>query len=210
MDGLILTILSQNTSDINSDRAFRRLKEAFPRWEDVLAAGVEEIEEAIRQGGMAEVRSRRIKQVLAIIEERLGSLDLSPLKNLPTDELLRFFISLPGVGMKTVSVVLLFYFGRPLFPVDTHVYRVSSRLGWIPQGSSSERAHAILDEAIPEDLKMRLHLNLIAHGREICTPSRPNCGNCPISGCCARVGLPRGKDEYVGTSKAKGMPDPRS
>lgn len=189
LDGLILTILSQNTSDSNSDRAFQRLKAVFPLWEAVLEAERERIEEAIRPGGMATVRSRRIKEVLGIIKERLGGLDLYLLKERSDQELLEFFTSLPGVGLKTASVVLLFYFGRPFFPVDTHVHRVGVRLGWIPPGSSSERAHAILGEAIPHELKARLHLNLIAHGRKICRPSRPRCEGCPLTGCCMKVGV---------------------
>ncbi len=200
LDGLILTVLSQNTSDTNSARAFLGLKESLPGWEEVLEAGEEVIEEAIRPGGIAHIRARRIKQILSVIAERLGGLDLAQLGGWSTDELLGFFTSLPGVGMKTASVVLLFYYGRPLFPVDTHIHRIASRLGWIPQKAGSEKAHAILNAAIPDEMKMSFHLDLIAHGREICKPSRPRCGDCAIRAFCARVG--------VGPSSVKGAGGP--
>lgn len=189
LDGLILTILSQNTSDINSDRAFSRLKERFTTWPKVLKADVAELEEAIRPGGISHIKAERIKQVLALIRQELGSLDLRKLEGWETQRILDFLIALPGVGLKTAYVVLLFYFDRPAFPVDTHIYRITRRLGWVPGGADLERAHLILDAAVPDELKGRLHLNLIAHGRSVCMARRPHCEACVISSRCPRVGV---------------------
>jgi endonuclease-3 len=192
LDGLILTMLSQNTSDVNSDRAFARLKGAFPSWRAVLDADEAEVEEAIRPGGISRVKARRIKEVLSIISERLGRLDLGILRGWETEDLRDFFLSLPGVGLKTAYVLLLFYYDRPTFPVDTHVYRLAVRLGWIPEGSGAERAHHVLDRMVPDEAKKTLHLNLISHGRAVCTASKPRCRGCVISGYCARVGVGEG------------------
>jgi endonuclease-3 len=189
LDGLILTILSQNTSDINSDRAFSRLKESFPTWPKALKADTAELEEAIRPGGISHIKAERIQQVLSIIREQLGVLDLRKLEGWETPRILDFLIALPGVGLKTAHVVLLFYYDRPAFPVDTHIYRITRRLGWVPEGADLERAHHILDAAIPDELKGRLHLNLIAHGRAVCTARRPRCDSCIILSHCPRTGV---------------------
>ncbi len=189
LDGLVLTILSQNTSDINSDRAFTRLKQACPTWPEVLEADTAMVEEAIRPGGISRIKAERIQRVLRLIKERLGSLDLRQLDDWETGRILDFLISLPGVGRKTASVVLIFYYGRPVFPVDTHIYRVSRRLGWVPQRADLDRAHLILDAAIPDELKGRLHLNLISHGRATCAPRNPRCGTCVIERWCEKAGL---------------------
>ena len=189
LDGLILTILSQNTSDINSDRAFSRLKETFPTWQKVLEADTAAVEEAIRPGGISHIKAKRIQQVLAIIRQELGSLDLKKLKDWETQRILDFLMALPGVGRKTAHVVLLFYFDRPAFPVDTHIYRITRRLGWVPEGADLETAHLILDAAVPDELKGRLHLNLIAHGRAVCMARRPRCDSCMISSSCPRIGV---------------------
>ncbi len=189
LDGLILTILSQNTSDINSDRAFSRLKETFPTWQKVPEADTAAVEEAIRPGGISHIKAERIQQVLAIIRQELGSLDLKKLKDWETQRILDFLMALPGVGRKTAHVVLLFYFDRPAFPVDTHIYRITRRLGWVPEGADLETAHLILDAAVPDELKGRLHLNLIAHGRAVCIARSPRCDSCMISSCCPRIGV---------------------
>ncbi len=193
LDGLVLTILSQNTSDVNSDRAFARLKQALPTWAEVLEADTAVIEEAIRPGGISNIKAERIQRVLEMVRERLGRLDLGELGSWETGRILDFLLSLPGVGRKTASVVLTFYFSRPVFPVDTHVYRVTRRLGWVPPRAGLEQAHIILDAAVPDELKGRLHLNLISHGRAVCAPRKPRCGACVIEGWCDKAGLGEGE-----------------
>lgn len=189
LDGLILTILSQNTSDVNSDRAFIRLKQAFPAWPEVLSADTARVEEAIRPGGISRIKAERIQRVLCLIRERLGSLDLKTLDAWDTGRIFEFLMDLPGVGRKTASVVLIFYYDRPVFPVDTHISRVSRRLGWVPEQADLDRAHVILDAAVPDEIKGRLHLNLISHGRAVCVARRPRCGGCAIERWCPKRGV---------------------
>lgn len=190
LDGLIRTILSQNTSDVNSRQAFARLKEKFPVWGQVLDAGADEIEQAIRPGGLSRIKAGRIKEILGIIHRKKGNLSLQFLERCSTTEALDFLLSLPGVGRKTACVELLFYFGRPVFPVDTHILRVSKRLGWIPLRFSADKAHILLDRVIPPSLKLRLHLNLIEHGRKLCLPRKPKCYRCPLVRYCGRSADP--------------------
>lgn len=189
LDGLILTILSQNTSDVNSDRAFARLKERYPTWKAVLGADTAGVEEAIRPGGISNIKADRIRRVLGEIGQQLGTLDLRVMDGWETERILDFLVALPGVGRKTANVVLLFYFDRPAFPVDTHISRITRRLGWVPEKADLEKAHFILDEAVPDELKGSLHLNLIAHGRAVCIARRPRCESCVISGRCPRIGV---------------------
>jgi endonuclease-3 len=177
---LVLTVLSQNTNDRNRDVAYGRLRERFYRWEEIREAPVGEIEDAIRPGGLARQKAARIKQIL---EELGDSPDLDWLADAPRDEAIDYLCSLPGVGRKTTACVLLFAFGRPEMPVDTHVFRVGKRLGLISPGASPDQAH---DEALrlvdPEDV-YELHMNLIAHGRQICRP-RPRCPECDLRRMC--------------------------
>lgn len=189
LDGLVLTILSQNTSDVNSDRAFARLKQELPTWREVLDAGFDRVEEAIRPGGISRIKAERIQQVLGVIEKELGNFDLRVMDGWETERILDLLVALPGVGLKTAYVVLLFYFDRPAFPVDTHISRITRRLGWVPEKADLEKAHLILDSAIPDELKGRLHLNLIAHGRAVCIARRPRCDSCVISAYCPRIGV---------------------
>jgi endonuclease-3 len=177
---LVRTVLSQNTSDANRDVAYARLRERFPIWEEVRDAPPPEVEEAIRPGGLAYTKAPRIQEIL----RRLGDHpDLDWLRDAPRDEALTFLTSLPGVGRKTAACVLLFSFGRPEIPVDTHVYRVGGRLGLFPADASFERAHdemrAITDPADAYEL----HINLIRHGRAICRP-RPKCDECALRRMC--------------------------
>jgi endonuclease III len=178
---LVRTILSQNTSDTNRDVAYGRLRERFPTWEEVRDAPVEEVEEAIKPGGLSAIKAPRIQQVLRLIGDPEPDLDW--VAEAPRDEALTFLESLPGVGRKTAACVMIFAFGRPEIPVDTHVYRVGGRLGLFPERASFERAHdEMLRITDPADA-YELHINLIRHGRAICRP-RPRCPECGLRRMC--------------------------
>jgi endonuclease III len=180
VDELILTVLSQNTSDLNRDVAWTRLRERFPSWEAVRDAPEDELEEAIRPGGISRVKARRIQEIL----RALGDDDLSWLERAPVEEGRAYLCSLPGVGRKTAACVLLFSYGLPDVPVDTHVYRVGTRLGLFRPGASFEEAHdELLRLAGPEDA-YELHVNLIRHGRRICTARSPRCPECVLLSLC--------------------------
>jgi endonuclease-3 len=181
---LIFTILSQNTTDSNRDRAYERLKNRFPRWEDVVPADASQIEEAIRVGGLGSQKSKRIKAILADIEQRTGRLSLDYLAELGPEEARRALLSFVGVGNKTAAIVLLFSLGMPAFPVDTHILRVTRRLGLIPPKADAAAAHEILGSAIPPEKYYPTHLNLIRLGRTICRPRSPRCPECPLLTLC--------------------------
>jgi endonuclease-3 len=177
---LISAILSQNTSDVNRDQAWRRLKERFPTWESVLAADAADIADAIRPGGLADIKAPRIQEVLRAVRRERGEFTLDFLAEMELDEARRWLTSLHGVGPKTAAIVLLFSLGKPAFPVDTHVHRVSRRLGLIAPKTSRERAHEVLEALLPPEIYYTFHLNLIAHGREICKSQRPRCDTCVL------------------------------
>lgn len=177
---LISAILSQNTSDVNRDQAWTRLRERFPTWESVLAADTAELAEAIRPGGLANVKAPRIQEILRTIKRERGALSLDFLAQMEVDEARRWLTSLNGVGPKTAAIVLLFALGKPAFPVDTHVHRVSRRLGLIGPKTSREQSHEILEALLPPEIYYPFHLNLIAHGREVCKSQRPRCETCAL------------------------------
>jgi endonuclease-3 len=184
IDVLIRTILSQNTSDVNSHRAFANLKNRFPSWEALLKAQLEEIESAIRCGGISNIKARRIKEILKRIKEERGSLTLSFLKDLTIDEARNYLLSLPGVGDKTASCVILFSFAKPAFPVDTHIHRIVNRLGILGNDLSPQEISQLIESNLPKGLFLSLHLNLIRLGREICRPRNPKCQICPLKEFC--------------------------
>jgi endonuclease-3 len=184
MTELVLTILSQNTSDANSGRAFMRLRARFPTWESLLAADPPAIEEAIRIGGLSQVKAVRIKALLAEVVRRRGSLDLSFLRALSPPEARAWLEGLPGVGPKTAACVLLFSLGLPALPVDTHVHRVALRLGLVPLRTPPARAQALLEEWVPPELHYQFHVLLIRHGRRLCRAQRPLCPRCPLLADC--------------------------
>jgi endonuclease-3 len=175
---LIQTILSQNTNDRNRDQAYQRLKTQFPHWEDVLKAKTGAVIQAIRPGGLAEQKARRIRQILRWINKREGKLSLLFLKKMGSEEVKKTMGSLKGIGPKTVHCLLLFGMGREAFPVDTHVLRVGKRLGFIPERIEAEKAHRWMVPLIPKRKSLSLHLNLIRFGRSICRAKNPQCDNC--------------------------------
>ena len=180
VEELVRTILSQNTSDTNRDVAFGRLRERFPTWEDVRDAPLEDVEEAIRPGGLAYTKAPRIQ---AALRELGDGLDLAWLRDAPREEAIGYLTSLPGVGRKTAACVLIFSFGRPEIPVDTHVERVGKRLGLISPNASFDSAHDELRDVVPPEDAYELHINLIRHGRLICRP-RPRCDECALRRMC--------------------------
>jgi endonuclease-3 len=184
LDELVLTILSQNTSDTNRDRAFAALRRRFPTWEAVAMAPRERIEEAIRPGGLARIKSAVIRDTLRAIRSERGRLDLEFLRRLPAAEALGWLRRFRGVGEKTAACVLLFSCGLTAFPVDTHIHRVTRRLGWIPNSSDAAKAHRRLADLIPVRRYLTAHVNLITLGRRLCRPSRPQCPACPLRGQC--------------------------
>jgi endonuclease III len=180
VEELVRTILSQNTSDTNRDAAYGRLRERFPTWEEVRDAPLEDVEEAIRPGGLAYTKAPRIQ---AALRELGDGVNLDWLRDAPRDEALSYLTSLPGVGRKTAACVLIFSFGRPEIPVDTHVERVGKRLGLISPNASFDSAHDELRDVIPPEDAYELHINLIRHGRAICRP-RPRCNECALRRMC--------------------------
>jgi len=181
---LIGTILSQNTSDHNSHKAFANLRYEFKNWDEVRKANVKKIADTIRSGGLAEIKALRIKNILNQIYEENRNLNLSFLKRWRTDKIKSWLRKFKGVGDKTIACVLLFSLKRPSMPVDTHVLRVSKRLGLVPQNLNAAKAEALLEKRTPENLIYQFHLNLIAHGRMVCKAANPNCQDCVLIGNC--------------------------
>jgi len=182
---LVGTILSQNTNDVNRDRAFERLQGQFPTWELVRDAPTEALVEAVRPAGLAPTKAPRIQQALRRITAERGKISLDFLADLPLEDAREWLLSLPGVGPKTAAIVLLFALGRPAFPVDTHVHRVTRRLGLIPDRTTREKAHELLEQLVPPELYYVFHINLIAHGRAICHARNPECARCVLQDDCA-------------------------
>ena len=184
LDVLIETILSQSTSNVNSDRAFENLKRRFPNWDLARRANVRSIEDAIRTGGLAKQKSLRIKELLNEIRKRRGSLDLTFLKTAPLEEAKMFLAGFKGVGPKTVACTLLFAYDRAVFPIDTHIFRIARRLGLIPEKASDEESHRLMGEMIPRRRYFEAHINLIRLGRQICKPRDPLCEQCCLVDYC--------------------------
>jgi endonuclease-3 len=184
VDELVSTILSQNTSDTNRDTAFFALKARFPEWELVMDAPEDEVREVIRPAGLSNQKGPRIQNALRRIMEENGQLSLVFLNDMSLDEAKAWLTAIPGVGPKTASIVLLFAFGRPAFPVDTHVHRLTRRLGLIEQKVSAEKAHEILEIMGDPDTYYPFHLNLIRHGRQICHARNPRCDECFLQNHC--------------------------
>lgn len=199
---LVLTILAQNTADVNSHRAFMLLRERYPTWEQVLTAPTDELTDVIRPGGLAPTKAPRIQHVLAEILDARGDFDLRFLGALPVDEAREWLTSLPGIGRKTAAIVLMFCFGMPALPVDTHVFRVAQRLGLLPAKADLAKAHELLEGALEPDEMYPFHVELIRHGRDTCRAPRPICVLCPLTDVCDYYRL-------VAAGKAPSAPPPR-
>jgi endonuclease III len=193
---LVNTILSQNTSNVNRERAFRRLRERFPTWNQVRDAPVEELAEAIQPAGLSNQKAPRIQAALRRISDERGELSLGFLADMPLQQAREWLESLHGVGPKTAAIVLLFSLRRPAFPVDTHVHRVARRLGLIGPRVSAEQAHQLLEAQLPPEWYYPFHINVIQHGREICHARNPQCQVCMLRDVCdyyqAMVGTEQG------------------
>lgn len=185
VDELVSTILSQNTNDTNRDRAFDSLRAKFPTWEEVRDADEEAVIEAVRVAGLANQKGPRIQQVLREITAERGSLDLDFLSDMPVDEARAWLTKFNGVGPKTAAIVLCFSLNMPAFPVDTHIYRVTGRIGLRPEKISVEKAHPYLEDVFPPDTYYAAHLNIIRLGREVCSARKPKCPECPVRALCA-------------------------
>jgi endonuclease-3 len=178
-------VLSQHTSDLNAERAFGDLRRAFPTgWGSIVDAPTVAVADAIRSGGLANSKAPRIQAILREVHEREGAFDLSRLRAMPDDDARAYLMSLPGIGPKTAAVVLSFALARDAMPVDTHVHRVTKRLGMIPQRATAERADRILHELIPDGLRTPMHVGFIRLGREICKAPSPRCRQCPLQDLC--------------------------
>lgn len=184
LDELVLTVLSQHTSDRNAERAFASLREAYPDWQAVVDARSADVADVIRSGGLANTKASRIRSILREVAEREGSFTLDRLRDMPDGEARDYLTSLPGIGPKTAAVVLSFALGRDAMPVDTHVHRVTRRLGIVPDKASAERADRILHDLVPEGLRTPLHVAFIRLGREICKAPIPRCAQCPLKDLC--------------------------
>ncbi|MBT3321942.1 MAG: endonuclease III [Anaerolineae bacterium] len=184
IDELVSTFLSQNTNDINRDRAFDSLRVKFPTWEEVRDAPENEVIEAVRIAGLAKQKGPNIQRALRQISEERGELSLEFLKEMPVEDAHAWLIKFKGVGPKTAAIVLLFSLGMPAFPVDTHVYRITGRVGLRPEKISVVKAHPFLEEIFPPETYYAAHLNIIRLGREICKARKPNCAECPLLEIC--------------------------
>ena len=183
-DALVSTILSQNTNDVNRDRAFARLRERFPRWELVRDAPVEEVVEAIRPAGLAPTKAPRIQEALRRTTGDDGDISLDFLRDVPLEDARQWLTDVPGVGPKTAAIVLLFALGRPAFPVDTHIHRVTRRLELIPTKATREKAHVLLEGMLPAEIYFSFHINVIEHGRAVCHARKPECVRCVLQAMC--------------------------
>ncbi len=184
LDELVLTILSQNTTDVNSEKAFRHLRDLFPTWEEVMQAPLPALKEAVRIAGLSNQKAPRIQAALRRIYEQEGQFDLSFLSTMPVEEAETWLTAIHGVGHKTASIVLLFCFNKPTFPVDTHVLRVSKRLGIVPDNANAYKTRKQWEVLVPAGWYYPLHLNIIRHGRETCKARKPLCHRCPLLSLC--------------------------
>lgn len=184
LDGLILTVLSQNTNDINRDRAYDNLKSRYPSWPDVVAAGASRLEDAIRTAGLAHTKAGRIITILERVYSDFGEYSIRSLAGHGREFIREYLRALPGVGAKTVACTLLFDFGIPAFPVDTHITRISHRTGIANEKSLPEDISRMLEAVVPDERCLGGHVNMIAHGRAICHSQKPACNSCVLSKIC--------------------------
>lgn len=178
LDGLMLTLLSQNTNDKNRDKAFEKLKAEYPKWDRVAEAPIEKVVDLIRVAGLGDTKAKHMKQILVILKEKFGRYSLIEMQKWKAEEARAFLVSLPGVGVKTAGCVLIFDLDMPAFPVDTHVARISRRLGWVPEKMAPDKIQEYLESTLPPERFRGAHLNIIEHGRGICSARKPDCKNC--------------------------------
>lgn len=188
LDELVLTVLSQHTSDLNAERAFGDMHNAYPTWKEVVDSPERSLAEVIRHGGLANTKAPRIQEILREVRDREGAFDLMRLSSMSDEGVRDYLMSLPGVGPKTAAVVMSFSLGRDTLPVDTHVHRVTGRLGLIPTGTSADKADRLLHDLVPDGSRTPLHVGLISLGRQVCRAQRPQCGGCPLSRLCPSRG----------------------
>ena len=184
IDELIFTVLTQNTSDLNAERAYDTLRKSLPTWGQVIEAEAENVAALIKRGGLSNQKSVRIQKILVEILKRIGHFDLEFLAARPLEETRQWFTSLPGVGPKTAAVVMAFSLRMPAFPVDTHIHRVSKRLGLIAHKTTADQAHPIMEQLISEDDRYDMHVLLITHGRQMCKARIAQCARCPLANEC--------------------------
>jgi len=190
LDELVLTVLSQHTSDLNAERAFESLRRAFRgSWAEIVEANEHAVADSIRSGGLANSKAPRIQAILREVRDREGGFDLSRLREMSDDDAREYLMTLPGIGPKTAAVVLSFALGRDAMPVDTHVHRVTARLGLIPPKASAEKADRILHDLVPDGLRTPMHVGFIRLGREICKAPTPRCRQCPLKDLCPTAPL---------------------
>lgn len=189
LDNLMLTILSQNTNDVNRDKAYKELTTRFPCWEDVMNADVADVADATRTAGLANQKSQRMQNILRWIHAHYKTLDLDFICGMNPQEVIDTFCQLKGIGIKTISVVLAFSCGVDIFPVDTHVHRLCNRIGLVkPQTASAEKTFALMQDRVPAGKAFSFHINLINHGRRICKARKPLCERCPLNARCDYYG----------------------
>lgn len=181
---LVSTIISQNTNDVLRDKAFESLRQRFPTWEQVRDAPVEEVVGAIKIAGLSQQKGPRIQEALRRISAERGELSLEFLREMSVEEAKEWLTASKGIGPKTAAIILLFALDMPAFPVDTHIHRVTKRLGWIPAKTSREKAHELLEALLPPQTYYSFHLNVIRHGREVCQARRPRCELCVLRDFC--------------------------
>jgi len=180
LDCLVETILSQNTNDVNRDRAFKTLTKEFPSWEEVLEADVNQIASAVRIAGLAGQKSHAIKNFLTWLHTKYGKLDLEFLRDMDSEEATQMLCQHKGIGIKTAYVTLAFACGHEVFPVDTHILRISKRIGFISSKATADQAHQFWSTTCPEGKAFSFHMNLITFGRQVCDARKPKCEVCPL------------------------------
>ncbi|HYV00806.1 MAG TPA: endonuclease III [Actinomycetota bacterium] len=205
MEELVLTVLSQNTSDVNSERAYAALRERYPTWDSLSQADERDLAEAIRPGGLARIKAPRILAILAAIRDRQGgSLDLEWMRTAATPRVRDYLLSLPGVGPKTAACVLAFSLGRAALPVDTHVHRVAGRLGFFDERTTAADAHGVMEAEVPAGLRVRMHVGMIRLGRTICRAGRPLCSACSLQDLCPTAPWVLGRAPRGDSSQTRG------
>jgi len=184
LDDLLLTILSQNTNDRNRDKAYAKLRAKYPTWAEVAEAPIEDVIDCVRIAGLGETKAKHIQAVLEIVKEKFGEYSIKTLESWKTENIREFLTSLPGVGVKTAAIVLVFDLGREAFPVDTHISRIARRLGWVPEKMPPAKIQEYLEATLDGKRFRGGHLNFLEHGRNVCDARKPKCEACSVRKYC--------------------------